>query len=215
MTAGEQPALTAPRGLRDKVYAVSNFIGNMFVFIAEILLVRLTDIVLIIMLSIASLFTGYAMIRMIWNEAWELVEVANNRIGNTIDSVSTEFTIKLLSLADEILLAGVIVLIIRGTMQVYVHEMKSSILTGKATSPVSAFKGLSSGTLKEKALSTIAIASAIFLFRKMLDLAPSQGLPMTWAEIVTLALFHFMFIFGHGTLAYFNNKHDEIHSGKH
>ncbi|MCV7174870.1 YqhA family protein [Mycolicibacterium sphagni] len=194
--------------MRDKVHAVANFIGNFFVVIAEILLVRLTDVVLIIMLSIASVFTGYAMIRMIWNEAWDLVDVANNPMGNVIESVATEFTIKLLSLADEILLAGVIVLIIRGTMQVYVHEMKSSVLTGKATSPVSAFKGLSSGTLKEKALSTIAIASAIFLFKQMLDFAPRQGLPMTWIEVAMLALFHFMFIFGHSTLAFFNNKHD-------
>jgi uncharacterized membrane protein YqhA len=209
-----QADAVSERTSAQKALVVLGSIGKVIVripeFVAELVIIRLTSLMLVTVLSIASIGSGFAMVVMMYREVIGLAKIAINHEGFILEDVATEFTIAILSTIDEVLIAGVLAMVIHGSYTVYVKPAVKSVITGKPWEQAPAFKNLSSGTLKEKVISTIKIASAIFLFRQIIVVG-SSGYP-TWEKIVMIGGYHLLFIVGYAVMTWANNKHDTLHA---
>jgi uncharacterized membrane protein YqhA len=168
-----------------------------------------TKLVFTLMLCIASCGFAYAGVRQVWNESNDLINPDwGDNLHPSFEDTSGHFTIGLLGLIDQILIAGVFLLIVAGSLQVYVIDPSTYLLTGKPRRQAPALDGLTSGTLKEKTISTIKIASALYLFRMMLTLGGHQ--PLTWIILTMLVVYHLLFIIGFDILSRRNEAHDKV-----
>jgi uncharacterized membrane protein YqhA len=165
--------------------------------LAQLMVMEGNKLILAAILCIATVGFGYAGVLEMWHEVLHLIHS---------DSATT-FIINLLSVIDQILLGGVALLIIQGSFQIYILSPSYNLLTGRRRYEAPALQGLTSGSLKEKAISTIKIASAVYLFKLILSFSTSQE--MTWLSLAMLGGFHLLFILGFWVMARTNQNHHE------
>jgi uncharacterized membrane protein YqhA len=172
--------------------------------LAQLIIMEGNKLALTIMLVIASIGFAVAGVGQIALEAWHLMGLVLFYDGN-FEHTAAEGVIGLASLLDQALLAGVVLLVIQGSFQIYVLDPAYNLLTGKPRHSAPALDHLTSGGLKEKAISTIKIASAVYLFKLMLSFGLDQ--PLSWLYIAALGGFHALFIIGFWVMAKSNQGH--------
>jgi uncharacterized membrane protein YqhA len=175
--------------------------------IAQAIIMEGNKIVLALILCIATLGMAYAGVGQMWNESMHLIHIVRYAAEHSFEDVAAEFVIDVASVIDLILLLSAGTLVIQGSFLQHITNTTKNLLTGKDRTLPPALIGLTSGKLKEKTISTITMASAVYLFKVILSYGSHQDL--SWEYIVMLGGFHALFILGLWVLAKANLFHSK------